>query len=270
MRPIDANSAGAADGISTKPADRPAPDATETYQQMEATILRQLLSASGAFKPSEVAGGKLRADMFIETVADAVAKGGGLGIARLFEDAMGGDGGPGDAAAPSRKPSPAPRLSRPSGAPSAEVTSGFGQREDPISGAPKFHTGIDLRAVAGTPIRASAEGVVRRAGPRGGYGNAIEVDHGGGVSTLYAHASELLVRPGEKVNDGQVIGRVGQTGHATGPHLHFEVRKDNRPVDPREPTQYGGVVHRALNAYQRRVEDTVAGKVQSARGGDEP
>ena len=256
MRPIDASGAAKADGISTAPADRPGPDATATYQQMEATILRQLLSASGAFKPSEVAGGKLRADMFIEAVADAVAKGGGLGIARMFEDAM-GDGRPAPAKAAPGRVSP-------------DITSGFGQREDPITGGPKYHTGIDLRAAAGTPIRVSAEGVVRSAGPRGGYGNAVEVDHGGGVTTLYAHASELLVKTGEKVSDGQVIGRVGQTGRATGPHLHFEIRKDNRPVDPGAPTQYGGVVHRALNAYQRRAEDTVAGKVQNARGGDEP
>jgi murein DD-endopeptidase MepM/ murein hydrolase activator NlpD len=121
----------------------------------------------------------------------------------------------------------------------------------------EFHAGVDLRAAAGDPIRAAGEGVVRRAGPRGGYGNAVEVDHGGGVTTLYAHASEVLVNPGEKVAARQEIARVGQTGRATGPHLHFEVRVDDRQVDP---TRYAGVAYRALNAYQQRAEDTVKGK----------
>jgi murein DD-endopeptidase MepM/ murein hydrolase activator NlpD len=150
--------------------------------------------------------------------------------------------------------------------PPHQVTSAFGRRVDPIDGAHKFHPGIDLRAAAGDPIRAAGEGVVRRAGPRGGYGNAVEVDHGGGVTTLYAHASEVTVKPGERVSAQQEIGRVGQTGRATGPHLHFEVRLNDRQVDP---TRYAGVVNRALNAYQRRAEDTVAG-TQSPRAGDGP
>ena len=264
----------------------PVSETTTLAQQMEATILRQLLSASGAFKPAEVAGGQLRADMFIETLADAVAKGGGIGIARMLEDeidptgAAGVDDGDGDQKKPRPASPPAthapsathapPATHAPSAAPPVStlepgVTSGFGQRVDPLDGTTKYHTGIDLRAASGSPILATADGVVRRAGPRGGYGNAVEVDHGDGLSTLYAHASQVLVKPGEKVAAGQEIGRVGQSGRATGPHLHFELRKDDRPVDP---TQYSGVAHRALNAYQRRAEDTVAGKLQGPRGGD--
>jgi murein DD-endopeptidase MepM/ murein hydrolase activator NlpD len=250
----------------------PISDTTNAAQQMEAAILRQLLQASGAFKPSEVAGGQLRADMFIETLADAVAKGGGIGIARMIEDEVGETGADGDdaeAAAPT--PTPSHRSSPPAAHSSASprtpagVTSGFGPRVDPIDGTTKYHTGIDLRAASGSPILATADGVVRSAGPRGGYGNAVELDHGGGVTTLYGHAAQVLVKPGEKVSAGQEIGLVGQTGRATGPHLHFELRKDDRVVDP---TQYSGVVHRALNAYQRRAEDTVAGKLLGSRGGD--
>jgi murein DD-endopeptidase MepM/ murein hydrolase activator NlpD len=248
--------AGASLAAQGQEVDR-APGATSAAaQQMEATILRQLLSASGAFKPSGVAGGQLRADMFIETLADAVAKGGGIGIARMLDDALGTGDGAGAAAgadplAQHAAPRPAP-LARAPGA-TGQVTSGFGQRADPLDGTTKYHTGIDLRAPEGSPIRVGAEGTVRRAGPRGGYGNAVEIDHGAGLTTLYAHASQLLVKPGEKVTAGQEIARVGQTGRATGPHLHFEVRKDDRPVDP---TRYGGMMNRALNAYQRRAEAT--------------
>jgi len=274
------------EGAGIGPADGPVVDASAAYQQLEAAFLRQMLSASGAFKPSEVAGGQLRADMFIEALADAVAKGGGIGIARLLQDSMGGGAGDGDpkvaagvnaggdvlaahvlaeAEAPDRVAGrPASGFS--GGLPKG-ITSGFGQRLDPVDpgkGGEKFHRGIDLRAAAGDAIRVPEPGVVRRAGPRGGYGNAVEVDHGGGVTTLYAHASELLVKPGESVSAGQEIARVGQSGRATGPHLHFEVRRNDRQVDP---TPYAGVVHRALNAYQQRAEDTVNGK-PGTRGGD--
>jgi murein DD-endopeptidase MepM/ murein hydrolase activator NlpD len=275
------------------PADGPVVDATRAYQQMEAAFLRQLMAASGAFKPADIAGGQLRADMFIEALADAVAKGGGIGIARMLQDSIGDGGAAGarvaakggarpmlmngatgdtlspdlinEAEAPDR-PEPVRARSGPPAGPPKEISSGFGRRVDPIDGHDKFHQGVDLRAASGDPIRVAGDGVVRRAGPRGGYGNAVEIDHGGGVTTLYAHASEVLVKPGEKVNAQQEIARVGQSGRATGPHLHFEVRLDHRQVDP---TQYAGVAHRALNAYQQRAEDTVTEKI-GPRGGDEP
>jgi murein DD-endopeptidase MepM/ murein hydrolase activator NlpD len=252
-------------------------EGTDAYQQMEATMLRQLMSASGAFKPADVAGGQLRADLFIETLADAVAKGGGIGIARMLEETLGDPAADGDTAVQPKKAAPptkhapslspaSPSLSSPPAslsAPPGSITSGFGPRRDPIDGTTKYHTGVDLRAPEGTPIRVAGDGVVRAAGPRGGYGNAVEIDHGGGLTTLYGHASELLVKPGEKVTEGQPIARVGQTGRATGPHLHYEVRLNDRVVDPFS-------ANRALNAYQRRVEDTVAGRVSSPRGGETP
>jgi murein DD-endopeptidase MepM/ murein hydrolase activator NlpD len=88
-------------------------------------------------------------------------------------------------------------------------------------------------------------GVVRSAGPRGGYGNAVEIDHGNGVTTLYGHASELLVQPGQLVHAGEEIARVGSTGRSTGAHLHFEVRVGGRAVDP----------SKVLKAYASRAED---------------
>jgi murein DD-endopeptidase MepM/ murein hydrolase activator NlpD len=116
--------------------------------------------------------------------------------------------------------------------PSIEVVSGFGYRVHPIYGTVLLHTGDDLAADSGDPIRAAADGVVVSAGWLGGYGNATVIDHGGGLATLYGHQSALLVTAGQHVVKGQVIGRVGCTGSCTGPHLHFEVRINGNPVDP--------------------------------------
>ena len=116
--------------------------------------------------------------------------------------------------------------------PGTALTSLFGSRLHPIFGTVRMHDGIDFGAPQGSPIRAAAAGTVISAGARGGYGNATIVDHGGGLATLYAHQSELLVAPGMVVAAGQVIGLVGSTGFSTGPHLHFEVRVSGQPVDP--------------------------------------
>ncbi|MFP5375568.1 MAG: peptidoglycan DD-metalloendopeptidase family protein [Acidimicrobiia bacterium] len=112
------------------------------------------------------------------------------------------------------------------------VTSRFGPRLHPIFQTVRDHDGVDFAAPSGVPVRAAAAGTVVAAGPRGGYGNATIVDHGGGLATLYAHQSELFVTAGTVVAAGQVIGAVGSTGFSTGPHLHFEVRVGGVPVDP--------------------------------------
>ena len=112
------------------------------------------------------------------------------------------------------------------------LTSNFGPRLHPIFGTVRDHDGVDFGAPSGSPIRAAAPGTVVAANPRGGYGNATIIDHGGGVATLYAHQSEIFVAPGTVVGAGQVIGSVGSTGFSTGPHLHFEVRVRGVPVDP--------------------------------------
>ena len=116
--------------------------------------------------------------------------------------------------------------------PNAAVTSPFGRRVHPVLGTVRTHNGIDLRGSAGTPVRAPAAGEVLIAGVRGGYGNAVLVGHGGDLATFNAHLSSILVRPGQSVQAGQVVGLVGSTGMSTGPHLHFEVRINGTPVDP--------------------------------------
>ncbi len=112
------------------------------------------------------------------------------------------------------------------------VDSFFGPRVHPIYGTVKMHNGVDMDGAKGQPIVAFASGRVIFSGVKGGYGNAVMIDHGGGMVTLYAHQSKLAVKVGQRVEGGQVIGYVGSTGLSTGPHLHFEVRIDGRPVDP--------------------------------------
>lgn len=103
-------------------------------------------------------------------------------------------------------------------------TSSFGWRSDPFRGTQAFHEGLDFSAPSGTPIQAAADGQVRFAGWHAQYGNMIDLDHGNGVTSRYAHASELLVKEGDTVKVGQDIALVGSTGRSTGPHLHFEIR----------------------------------------------
>lgn len=112
------------------------------------------------------------------------------------------------------------------------ISSPFGNRIHPILKVPKFHTGIDIKVSAGKDVVAAGNGKVVTAGSLGGYGLTVIIDHGGGIMTLYAHNSKLLVSEGSKVTRGQKIALVGSTGMSTGPHVHFEVRKNGQYVDP--------------------------------------
>jgi murein DD-endopeptidase MepM/ murein hydrolase activator NlpD len=115
-----------------------------------------------------------------------------------------------------------------------ETTSGFGVRTDPFLRAPAMHTGLDFRADPGAPARATAAGTVTIAGWNGGYGKMVEVDHGNGFATRYAHLSAIDVEAGQTVRIGQIVGKVGSTGRSTGPHLHYETRVEGDPVDPQK------------------------------------
>lgn len=122
--------------------------------------------------------------------------------------------------------------------PAMDIASEYGMRLHPIHGDHRMHHGIDLDADAGTPVSTISDGIVTFAGERGGYGNLVIVDHGGGYETRYGHQEQLTVMEGDLLRSGDVIGYVGSTGASTGPHLHFEVRRDGVSVDPEPWLRY--------------------------------
>ena len=113
-----------------------------------------------------------------------------------------------------------------------QITGAFGERMDPLSGEGAFHSGIDVSAPAGTRVDAAGNGIVFSSGPDAGYGNAVLIDHGYGITTKYGHLSGIYVVVGQEVKRGQMIGAVGSTGRTTGPHLHYEVHVHDTPVNP--------------------------------------
>jgi murein DD-endopeptidase MepM/ murein hydrolase activator NlpD len=225
----------------------PVRDLGQAARALESTMVKQLLESSGAFKGTAgVAGASLNSQMFMEVLSEAVTKGGGFGLAAMLEKSLAPPDGSDGSAAP-KGPAPLhPYMQEMTELPPG-TTSGFGPRIHPVDGGHSFHTGVDLRAPEGAPILAARGGTVKSAGPHGGYGNAIEIDHGDGLTTLYAHASRVDVQPGDTVAPGDKVGEVGETGKTTGPHLHFEVRAGGRAIDPKK----------ALNAYGIRAEATL-------------
>ena len=115
-----------------------------------------------------------------------------------------------------------------------DLSSSFGVRNDPFGRGPAMHSGLDFRSSHGDPVRATATGTVIAASWNGGYGKMVELDHGNGLTTRYGHLSEIDVKVGQRVRIGQTIGRVGSTGRSTGPHLHYETRINDTPVDPQK------------------------------------
>lgn len=184
-------------------------------------------------------GGQVFTDMLDMEYARMGADQGGVGLADLVAEQLGA--GPAAGRIEPPRPRMVDALRRYHGhagfdrlvTPVAgRVSSPFGPRQLPDEDAPRHHAGLDIAAPPGTAIRAAAGGRVVFAGERGGYGNAVIVDHGNGLTTLYGHASELLVAEGDVVRPGTPIARVGSTGRSTGPHLHFELRRGGRAIDP--------------------------------------
>lgn len=135
------------------------------------------------------------------------------------------------------------------------MSSGYGYRRDPVYGSTKFHAGLDFAAKTGTNVFATGDGIVDVADRRSGYGNCIEILHGYNYMTRYAHLSEILVKPGQQVKRGDLIGKVGSTGKSTGPHLHYEVRFKEEPQNPVNyyfmdltPEEYEEMIREAENA----------------------
>jgi murein DD-endopeptidase MepM/ murein hydrolase activator NlpD len=196
----------------SQPVEAPSPSASDAkvQQEFEVLLVRQLL------KDLKLPGLDGQAAMFSDILEE--------NLARQIVEARGLSGPVGSPSSRSLEPSSTEGVGRRS--------SRFGWRSDPFHGARKFHSGVDLSAPIGTPIAAVRAGTVLHAGPAGGYGNLVVVDHGGGITTRYAHCSTIDVRAGDPVAAGQRVGRVGSTGRSTGPHLHFEVRNGGTAIDP--------------------------------------
>jgi len=171
-------------------------------------------------------------EMLDDVVAEQLADEGRFGIGHMIAD------GPLPSPAPSVQARAAAAYQPPVAIVDGHISSHFGRRTDPIHGQTRDHHGVDIAAPEGTPIRAWRSGEVVFAGDRGGYGNLIILRHADGSETRYAHCRDMKVRKGEVIGAGQTIGSVGQTGRATGPHLHFELRRDGEPVDPSEAVRH--------------------------------
>jgi murein DD-endopeptidase MepM/ murein hydrolase activator NlpD len=213
-------------------AKTPLKTATEEFEGMFITyLLKVMRSTVESEKEGELSMGKdLYMDLFDQEIALTIARNRSMGIGDMMYRQLresGHETGTSPLAEPTPK-SPAP-LSAPV---EGRLSSAFGIRNNPITGSPQFHQGIDIAAAAGTPFRAASDGTVVFAGMMNGYGNTVIVDHGGGSRTLYGHAAQVLVKAGDVVKAEQSLGLIGSTGRSTGPHLHFETAVGGQSLDP--------------------------------------
>ena len=219
------------------------PSPQQAGEQLEAFFLRHMLaemrssSSDGMFSGGY--GGKMFQEMLDEAMADEMSASGGLGIADLITAELAGREGQAPEGADSLRPMHGAGYGQSAGqhlrtSPvEAPTSSDFGARIHPVTHKRSFHEGIDLAAPKGSRVSSSAPGTVIRAGKAGSYGNLVVVDHGGGLETRYAHLESISVRVGDQLAAGDMVGKVGDTGRATGPHLHFEVRRGGKAVDPK-------------------------------------
>lgn len=209
----------------------PAADARQRQklaQEFASFLYLEVLKAMRATLSQDglVEGESLSRDIYTSMldaeVARAMAKRDDTGFSKTVEKSL------------ERMPTPNRSAPAPQAPSPGIVSSSFGLRTDPLDGTKEFHKGVDIAAPEGTPVKAAAPGKVISSGWINGYGNMVEVDHGGGLVTRYAHNSRNLVSVGEEIQAGQPIALVGSTGRSTGPHVHFEVRRLGKPVDPAE------------------------------------
>ncbi len=216
----------------------------EAARQFESVFVAQLFKSMRATVPKEGLtdagfGGEVFTDMLDQEYAKSASSTGGLGLAEIIAGELGAKPRALAVQDPTAATTQGLKAYRAQAADTwrspvdGRVSSPFGSRVHPISGQERMHDGLDLAAPTGTPIRAARAGEVVFAGEKGGYGNAVVLEHRDGTTSLYGHASVLRVEAGQSVRAGEIVAEVGSTGHSTGPHLHFEVRRDGEPIDPR-------------------------------------
>ena len=216
MKPIDSSLLATMAPGPTPSSGKPAEAAEKVFARLLVKEVQRSLPNGSLLGGSDFA--PLEA-IVTDALADQLSAS-GLGLDRLFAE-----GTPtSDPHLPTRAPVPLVHAGR--------ISSAFGMRMHPILGKHQHHAGIDIAAPRGAPIHAAREGVVRVAERRGNYGNLVVVDHGNGLETRYAHCDTLDVTPGQRVRAGDQLATVGDTGLATGPHLHFEVRRHGHAIDP--------------------------------------
>ncbi len=187
--------------------------------------LRQTMGGEGLFGRE----GAMYQDWFDDEITQRISTGKGMGLSDRLD--LGG--------LQHVTPMPSPDGLQAVFPVDGKVSSRFGERVDPLSGHRRDHDGLDIAAAEGSPIRAVRAGTVTFAGSRGSYGNLVIVDHGDGLQTRYAHCKSVGVQAGDSVAAGSVVASVGSSGRSTGPHLHLEVRQDERPVDPLKALRWG-------------------------------
>jgi murein DD-endopeptidase MepM/ murein hydrolase activator NlpD len=266
-------SAGA--GPASKPSQADRARVLQLTQEFEAhfivQMIRQMRTSMVDDQPDEGLGAGTMTDTMDIELARQLSKTGGIGLTAYLRDAIerqalgaGANTDPLSAAVNSLTPMAAP--GSPAAAPvvapmvtpaeshdeepaavplplPAAISSPFGYRPDPFTGATRFHAGVDIAAAYGREVPSAGAGRVVFSGSQGGYGNTVVVQHEGGVRTRYAHLSSIQVEVGARVGAGTVIGRVGSSGRSTGPHLHFEVLQDGQPVNPAvAATRFAGLL----------------------------
>lgn len=223
-----------AESISGGLALRPASDQRKAAQEFSSLLFLEVLKAMRAATPQEglLENEALSRDIFtamMDTeIARVMAQRDTTGFTQMVEKSL------------EKTSAQSQQQNHSHDAAHGTVSSVFGMRTDPFNGNVKFHQGLDIAAPAGTPIKAAADGKVVFSGQMAGYGNLVEVDHGDGWVTRYGHNAANLVAVGDDIKAGQTVGLVGSTGRATGPHVHFEVRKAGKAVNP--DNLLGGVI----------------------------
>jgi murein DD-endopeptidase MepM/ murein hydrolase activator NlpD len=204
------------------------------------TIMQESVESSGLFDGGP--GKEVYSAMMNQELGRALAAGGGIGLSKLLEPYMTsktnsvGPNGTHPVPDPTEQKKGDGNVS--ASMPDFVLSSNLGWRKDPFSGEWRYHRGVDFAAPRGTEVRSLSSGRVIFAGSQGGYGNMVVVESEHGVKTRYAHLSEMGVKKGEEVSQGQEIGKVGETGRATGPHLHLEMERSGKLLDPLRAEAY--------------------------------
>jgi len=236
-----AKPAGAAAGPDRTARERQREQLTRIAQEFESMLLVQVLRdmrRAGSWEDGDDAvkgfGAQIMGDTIDVELAGHLARAKGLGLATQLLQSMERMDGVNPPAAVTGEPAGGPQPAHDAD-PGLTLTSAFGWRKDPFTGREKFHNGIDLAAVYGQDVQAARAGRVAFSGAQGGYGTTVVIEHADGTRSRYAHLSATLVAPGTMVTAGQLVGRAGSSGRATGTHLHFEVTgADGQPLSPSE------------------------------------